>query len=147
MPTFLLSLLANRQVWTGLGLAALLGFAGLQTARLAHAKTDLSAARTALIDPATRLSWQAKAVAAAAALETCHASLGQLNTSLADQAAAVAAMKSDGDAASATARRAVQKAQDQAKDDDARAGALLAARPGAPSCSAADALILGSLDP
>ena len=147
MPSFLLTLLANRQVWGAVGLAALLGLLGLQTARLSHAKTDLSAARAAQIDPATRRSWQAEATAAAANLATCHAGLSQLDASLADQSAAVTALRTEGDTASAAAQQAALQAQAEAKAVTARAASLLAAKPAAPGCSGADALILGSLNP
>jgi hypothetical protein len=146
MPAFLLSLLGSRQAWGAAGLGLLLAFAGVQTARLAHAKSDLTAAREAAVDPATRRSWQAEAKAAATALATCQTNLGQLDGALAGQSSAVAALKDQGAAATAAAQAALTRAQDQARAAATRAAAVLSASPSAPGCSDADALILKSLD-
>lgn len=129
-----------------MGLALVLALAGVQTARLAHAKSDLASAREAAVDPTTHRSWQVEAKAAATALATCQANLGQLDGALADQSSAVTALKDQGAAATAAAQAALARVQDQAKSAATRAAAVLSASTSAPGCSDADALILRSLD-
>ena len=147
MAGLLLNLFSPQRAWGALGAAALVGLAGVQTARLAHAKSDLAAARTAQIDPSTRRPWQAEAKAAAADLASCQAGLGRLDGALASQSAALTALKSEEAAASAAAQQALVRAQGQAKSAAGRAAAILSARPSSPACADTDALILRSLDP
>ena len=71
--------------WQAIGLAALIAFAGLQTARLGHAKHDLAAARAALVNPKTHKTWQSEAKAATANLETCRANTATLAGQIAAQ--------------------------------------------------------------
>ncbi|QUD88063.1 hypothetical protein [Phenylobacterium montanum] len=147
MPAFLLSLLGSRQAWGALGLALLLATVGVQTARLAHAKSDLAAARAAALDPATHRAWQAEAKAAAAALGTCQAGLARLSSAVEDQNAALSAQKDQDAAATAAAQAALGRAQQAVKAAGVRAAAVLSAPASVTGCSDADALILKSLDP
>jgi hypothetical protein len=128
---FLLKHIADLKLWAGAGLCLIAAVAGLQTARLAHAKADLATARAALVDPATRKAWRAEAVADAAALDA------------EDQA--VAALKAAGRADTQRAAAAVAAAQGRLDAASAAAAKLLATPPGADGCASADALILESL--
>jgi hypothetical protein len=147
MPAFLLTLLGSRQAWGAIGLAALLGLAGLQTARLHHAKADLASARLALTDPATHRAWQAEAKAATADLGACQTSLGRLNGALANQSTALSALQARDAADTAAAQAALARAEVGTKAADGRAAAILSATSPAPTCADADALILRSLAP
>jgi hypothetical protein len=147
MPTILLSLLAHRQVWGWLGLVGLLALAGAQTARLSHAKADLTVARAAALDPATHRAWRDEAQSAAAALATCQANQDRLDAALTTQSAAVRQWTAQGQAATAAARAAADQAKTALAQAAVRAAALLAAQPKSPTCSGddADGLILKSL--
>lgn len=147
MPTILLSLLANRQVWGWLGLAGLLALAGVQTARVSHAKADLAVARAAALDPATHRAWRDEAQAAAAGLASCQANQDRLDEALTTQSAAVSRLGAQGQAATAAAQAAADQAKTALAQAAARAAALLAAQPKSHTCSGddADALILKSL--
>src|ERR1700740_834234 len=127
MAGLLLNLFSPQRAWIALGAAALVGLAGVQTARLAHAKSDLEAARNAQIDPATRRPWQAETKAAGADLASCQVGLGPLDGALASQSAALDALKSEGAAASAAAQQALDRAQVQAKSAAGRAATILCA--------------------
>ena len=135
MLAFLLPLLSNLKVWGALGLAALLGLIAVQTARLNHAKADLGAAQAALLDPATRQTWQAEDIAAQASLVSLRAAIDAQNQ-------AVTALRADGAAQTAAAQQAVTAQVAALKAAQAKAAQLLAAQPGADGCSAARALIL-----
>ncbi len=147
MAGLLLNLFGPRRTWIALGAGALVGLGGVQTARLAHAKGDLSAARTAQIDPATGRPWQAEARGAAADLAACQVGLGRLDGALVSQSAALNALKGEEAAAGAAAQQALVRAQGQAKIAAGRAATILSARPSSPACADTDALILRSLDP
>ena len=147
MAGLLLNLVGSGRAWIALGAAALVGLAGLQSARLAHAKADLAAARAAQLDPATRQSWRVEAQAAAADLGACKAALGRLDSALTDQSTALDVLKQEDAAASAAAQAALAHAQGQAKTAADRAASILSARPSASACADADALILKSLEP
>ncbi len=64
--------LALARNWRICLLAALLAFGAVQTARLHHAKADLASARAALIDPATKKTWQSEAEARGRELTACQ---------------------------------------------------------------------------
>ena len=136
--TLILKYAANLKVWTGVGFCLLAVFAGVQSARLSHAKADLSAARAALIDPATKKTWRAEAAADATSLAVAEAALDT-------QGAAVATLKAAGQASTSRAAAAAQAAQVGARAADDQAAKVLAAPPGADGCKSADALILSSL--
>ena len=145
MPALLTALLINRWSWAALGLAAALGFAGLQTARLEHAKA-------ALRDPATRGLWKDEARAAADALSgaradlaTCRGGLSRLQGALDVQNRALAVWKAQSDADSAAAAGAARGALAAARSARAAAAKVLTSRSGADACASADGLILQSL--
>ncbi len=141
MPAFLIPFLTNPKVWAGLGLALLLAFAGVQTVRLDHAKSDLAAARAAQIDPATKRSWQAEELADAQNLATARANFDQANASLATEQASVAALKAADAADSAKASAAVQQARAATATLSKREAELAALKPAGDACAQADTIL------
>ena len=126
----------------GVLFALSIGFGQIQSFRLKHAKTDLTAARAALIDPATKKTWQSEAEARARNLTTCHGNVDRLTASLATQEAAVAALKTQSAAWVAQSRKAAQDARAVAESYRQASREIMAAKPGADACASADALIL-----
>lgn len=126
MPAFL-SLLSPR-LWVALGLAVVVAFAGIQTARLNHAKADLGRARGELERVtrqavAERRTYENNLAGVQGGLDRCNA-------------ATVAA----GAVARQTATRlqeAAQAAQEGRETAERRAAALLAGRAGANACQSA----------
>ena len=130
--SFLLSPL-GRRLGFALAMSLVLGFGLVQSARLKHAKADLSAARAALYVPGangkpSRLTWEAKAKAAADDLETCNASTAALSAAIERQNSSVAALKAEGDRRAAETARAVQAAKKQGMATQAEADRILAIR-------------------
>jgi hypothetical protein len=146
MPAMLAALLASPKTWVVLATGLILTFAGVQSLRLAHAKSDLAGARAALIDPATRKTWRAEASASAGDLARCRSALSDAGGALTAQAAGVATLKAESDRRAAAAAGALRATQAALHAAQARAAALMSARPGADACQSADALILGNRD-
>ena len=145
MPTWLISAALDPKVWAAAGFALVLAFAGVQTARLNHAKGDLANARAALIDPANKKTWQVEALLAAEDRDSCRVSLSSANAALTQVGAAEAALKADSDARTAAATAGLKAAQASAQATQKRIAALMAAKEGADACKSADALILGGV--
>lgn len=144
MPAALLSLILNPKVLGGIGLALLIAFAGIQTARLGNAKRDQ-------IDQTTHQSWRSeeirdsKALAAANRdLAICKANQQTLEASLTRQNAAVAALQAAGAQATARATKAAHDALIATKQASDLAVTILAPHPDH-SCAAAEALISESV--
>lgn len=114
-----------------LGLALLV--AGVQTARLKHAKSDLNAARASLIDPASRRTWKAVAESAIGSRDACLVSLGKQNAALAVHQAESARQLG-------IAAREVAEANRGRASAEARAARLLAHPPaGIDACARSEA--------
>lgn len=133
-----------------LGLAALVIFAGVQTARLGHAKTDLAAARldlqaarTTELDPSTRQPWRETAKAAQGNLTSCRGNLVDAADALARQAAAVARLRAEAERQQQVSRAALRQAQTGRQAAEGRAAAILALRPGDDTCASALDLLRG----
>jgi hypothetical protein len=124
-------------------IAGLLAFGGVQSARLAHAKADLTSARTALKNPATGKTWQSEAVAAERDLGTCRGNLQNLQTSLNDQSASLTALAAAGQARTARADKALSVASGAVQAASKAAGAVMAAKAGDDRCASALTLIRG----
>lgn len=144
MPAALLTFLLNPKVLGGIGLALLIGFAGLQTVRLNHAKSDQ-------IDPSTHHSWKSEELrdSPALALATrnltiCQANQQTLEASLASQNAAVSALQAAGAQATAKATKAAHDALIASKQANDVAQAILAPHQDH-SCAATEKLIDGAL--
>ena len=122
--TAILALLTPR-AWGFVGLAVLLVFGGVQTARLAHAKADLVHVRAEAV----------RAVAAARA-ETalCQTNRAGLQAATEAQNVAVAAQRAAMDRQAAALANAAQRARQGQGEAERRAAALLAGRPGADAC-------------
>lgn len=138
----------------GVVLAALLLFGGVQTARLDHAKADLTQARTdrdaaraALIVPNSRpaRTWRQEADRLAGDLETCHGNAATLQHGLDDANAGAAAAQA---AQLAAERRLVAQAAQNRQDlaaADRRAQAYVNGRPvGADRCASGLELMRGA---
>jgi hypothetical protein len=124
--------------WRAIGLVLLIAFAGLQTARLAHAKGDLKTAKAALIDPATKRKWEIEAKERLRDLNTCRDNTTRLEGSIASQNAAVDRLKADGDARVEQATKAAQDAL-QARREADQTARKLAAYKSADTCPAREA--------
>ena len=122
------------------GIGALMLLLGVQSNRLDHTKGDLktananlTAARTALIDPKTRATWQSQYL-------TCHASEANLLGAVEAGNAASAAMKADTDARAKMLADGLQQARRGRAGAEARASALLTRPPaGIDACARAEA--------
>jgi len=114
---------------TGLLLAALIGLYIVSGVTEAGLRASIKTAQ-AQADTATRN------------LTTCQGNQDALTKSLSTQNASLAALKAQGDAATASADKAVQAATTASTAAQAAAVKLLAAKPGADLCTSADALIL-----
>jgi hypothetical protein len=90
-------------------------------------------------------SAQAQTDAATRNLATCQGNQDALTKSLDAQNASLAALKARGDAATASADKAVAAASTASSAAQASAAKLLASKPGADLCASADALILETL--
>lgn len=88
---------------------------------------------------------QAQADAATRNLVTCQGNQQALSQSLDAQNASLAALKAQGDAATASATKAVQAAASASAAAQTSVAKLLGAKPGADVCASADALILETL--
>ena len=88
---------------------------------------------------------QAQADAASRNLVTCQGDQGALSKSLDAQNASLAALKAQGQTATAAADKALAAAASESLTARASAGRLLATKPGADLCASADALILETL--
>jgi len=88
---------------------------------------------------------QAQADTASRNLVTCQGNQDALTKSLNTQNASLAALKAQGDAATAAADKALTAASTASHAAQASAATLLAAKPGADLCASADALILETL--
>jgi hypothetical protein len=139
--TVLLSLLGSGKFWACLGVIALLSWAGVQTARLDHAKHDLANARAALVDPKTKATWETEAVSASADRDSYKISLDSANAALATQEADVKALKAESDTRSAQAAANLAAAHAADASDQKRIAALMAAKDGPDSCASGDSLL------
>jgi len=119
------------------GVVGLVAWGGIQTARLHHAKNDVTTARAALIDPVTKKTWQSEEQAAQRDLGTCTANSGRLDAALAAANDSIQALK-DAAVADAMANRAHQTAA-QARSADARrdVAALMETKPSGDRCGSA----------
>ncbi|HWA60476.1 MAG TPA: hypothetical protein VG939_03840, partial [Caulobacteraceae bacterium] len=143
-PLLLVKLLSPR-AWAVAGVALVLAFAGLQSARLAHAKADQRDPRThGLWRDEARIAREA-AARSAAALAQAQAESSDLKTALAEQNADVARTAEAGRRASAAADAALAMQRRAAESAEASARQVLASRPQGEPCAAADRIILGSL--
>lgn len=120
MTAVLAFLLKN---WRMVALAALIAFAGMQTARLHNAKSD-QFDRSACIkgQPCKPPKWKAEVAALRDSLRTaqdglsmCRANTDTLKASIARQNAAVSAIQADSDARLAQATKAAQQARSVAE--------------------------------
>lgn len=130
-------LLFVARYWRVLAAAGLLTFGAVQTARLHHAKADLSTARAALIDPSTRKTWQSEATASQRDLQSCHASVSNLQAAISGQNASIEALKREAEAASARASAQIRAAQARSADARRDAAAIMAKRPSGDLCQSA----------
>lgn len=129
-------LLKHPITWLAL-LAALLA---LQTMRLNHARADLTTARAALINPATKHTWQDDYTASQVDLGTCRTNNTTLSDALKTQNAAVLAAKAEGDRRTALATQAAANARAVAESRRQEALAIMARVSGPDVCR--DALAL-----
>ena len=88
---------------------------------------------------------QTQADAATRNLATCQGNQDALTTSLDAQNASLAALRTQGQAATASADKAIAAESTASVQAQAAAAKLLAAKPGADICASADALILETL--
>jgi len=88
---------------------------------------------------------QTQADAAGRNLAACQGNQDALTKSLNTQNASLVALKAQGDAATASADKAVAAASSASTAAQATAAKLLAAKPGADLCASADAMILETL--
>lgn len=128
------------------GIAALLALSvattGVQSFRLAHAKSDLAQARQALLNPSTHNTWQSEAVRDGRDLGTCTDKLTAQN-------AAVAARSAEDARKLADATKGMVDARAVAESYRRSAPTVRAYQPKGPdACARAldvDAMILGDL--
>ena len=145
MIAMLLSWLARPRALGLIGLAGLVAALGVQSARLAHCKADLAAARAAQVDPATRQTWRAERQADVVVLRADQANLAALTSALDAQNRAVADLRAQGAADTARADAALARAHAGASAVSEAAARILAIRPDGAPCQGADQLILNSL--
>ncbi len=131
------SVLLSPPMLIGAGAAVLLAFGGIQTARLNHAKGDLTAARAALINPADKHTWQSDALQAEQDLGTCQTNEINDKAAIASQNASVAALKAESDQRTAEAQKAVMQARTAMATAQRYAAQIAAKTPGADKCDSA----------
>ena len=100
------------------------------------AARERAKADRAINDPVT--GWKAR-------LGQCQANVAEQGRAIDAQNAAVGAWKAESLRRSAEAAKAVQQAQRATVAANQRAGAILAAKPGAEQCASAEALIMESI--
>lgn len=127
--------------WRWLLIASLVVGLGVQTFRLDHAKTDLTTARAALVNPVTHKTWQSEAIAAQRDLTTCRGNEGRLQKALGDQNASIDALKREADASSARATAQIRAAQADSAKARRDVAAIMAKRPGGDVCASALSLL------
>ncbi len=110
MITTILALMTPRN-WMIAGALVLIAFSGIQTARLGSAKHDLAAARSALINPATKKTWKAEALAAQADLSTCRDNGEKLKGAIKAQNSALQAQADQSVRSIAESQKAAQSAR------------------------------------
>jgi len=133
--------------WRVAALAALMAFAGLQTARLNHAKAD-QFDRSACIkgQPCKPPKWKAEVAALRDSLRTaqdglsmCRANTDTLKASIARQNAAVSAIQADSDARLAQATKAAKVNRAETVAAEKMSSALLSRQLlGSDACARAD---------
>lgn len=116
-------------------LALALGAAGVQSARLSHAKGDLAEARAALTDPKTHRTWQSEAEASARDLTTCQISLKDADDQMDRQSKLDAAQEALSAAALAKSTASVSASHKGQKKADANAAKLLTPAVGIDACA------------
>lgn len=128
--------LMNPKAWAVGGFALVLAVAGIQSARLGHAKGDLKAARSALVDPVTRMTWQTTATRLRSDLDTAHGSLTVVRNLLTTSNDATEALRIAADVKRTAVVAALIPAMKDAAAMQRRAEALAVFRPkGADSCA------------
>lgn len=146
MPLLLKLLVGSLGPYIAGGVAVLLALsvatAGIQSARLKHAKADLANARAALIDPSTRKTWESEARVRERDLTTCQGNVSTLEAAQARQNAAVEALRADSDARLAQSAKAASDARAVAESYRQASRDVLGATAGADKCEAADRLIM-----
>lgn len=116
--------------WIGVALAVLALLAGVHH----HGVTQGRAGE--------RVKADREIAAVNARLTTCHGNVERLDGALRTQGAAVTALKAESDRRTAAAAKALQTARTATEAANRRAGAILAAKPGADQCASAEALIM-----
>ncbi len=130
-----LLLFLKSPIGRGLGISLIflgvLGACTVQTERLKRTKADLATAKALLYVPdirtgkPTRVTWQAAAALAEASLNTCRASVSNLETAVARQNASLEAAKAEGDRKARDLAKALQAAQKQGMAAQANAERIL----------------------
>lgn len=139
--SFILKLLGGSfGSWIAGGIAAVLALSmascSVQTARLNHAKADLTAAKAALRNPATHKTWQSEAMRDGKNLVACHETTANLTASLNAQTASLKSLRAESDAKLAEASRAVRSALQGQHAADAKVARMLRSKPqGADVCA------------
>lgn len=139
MSAMIIKLLTDRRVLGLIAAVALLLTITAQTVRLHHAKSDLTQARAALLDPSTGRTWRAEAT-------TCARVEAAYADALQRQSESITRLRDAGDQATARASQAVSHASIAGNRERLAAQQVLLAKPNLNACADADALILRSLD-
>lgn len=131
----------------GIAFLALAGTAEVQTLRLHHAKDDLSAARSALVDPITKKTWESEEKRDGPDLKTCHESLTASLDTQDRQSASILAAKADGDRRAKALADGLVLARKGRASAEERAGRLLKVGPvGIDACARSEAARLAVLE-
>jgi chromosome segregation ATPase len=113
---------------------------GIQTARLSHAKHDLTAARAALKDPATHRPWQTEAEERTRDLSTCKTNIDTLKAAAAKELARLSALQADAAQRLRQTQAELDTASKGRQSAEARAAKLLKTPPvGVDACARSEA--------
>lgn len=138
MPAILMKLLTSATGVLGTSAAILALLLAVQSARLHHAKTDLSHARRANVDSVTGRTWRSEAEAETRVSATLAASLDK-------QSHALVLLKAAQERANDASNRALVAAEAIGDRDRVAARRILQLKAGGDLCASADAIIIKSL--
>lgn len=139
MPTILMKLLTNATGLLGASAAILTLLLAVQSARLHHAKTDLSNARRDNVDGVTGKTWRSEAEAEARTSATLAVSLDK-------QSRALVLLKAAQERATGASNRALVATEAIGDRDRIAARRILRVKAVGDACASADAIIIKSLD-
>lgn len=120
--------------------------AQVQTVRLHHAKADLDTARKALIDPATKRTWQVEAVERGINLTTCTGNLTDIRKAVDIQNHSIVALEAEGHARVTAATKALAAEHKRTEDTLKVVARINQLKPGADRCASAASILRGDAE-